>query len=191
MSATVTQSISTKSFAREVFAPRRAARLVGMTTAMLLLASVGYAEPPRSGELKMRSAPTLSATLATPARPNRAAPVLSLAKLALAPVTEAAPDPAEIDRAAKAAAEVLNVCYAIARRTDPSFDAKEITVQATVQDDATLLLRTESELGDGYFARCVERKLGAWVTVGELTSAEFPKDASTRVITLGASNEQA
>jgi hypothetical protein len=128
----------------------------------------------------MRNAPRASATLTT----------LSQAEPAPPPKAEAPPpahpaeavDPAKVQRAAKEATSVLELCYELARRSDVSLKAP-VSLHATVRADGAVELRAEAQtLGNGFFSRCVERKLSTIVPVKQLPEAT----ASTRMIVLGA-----
>jgi hypothetical protein len=128
----------------------------------------------------MRNAPRASATLTT----------LSQTEPIAAPKAEQPPparpaqtvDPAKVERAAKEATAVLELCYELARRSDTSFKAP-VSLHATVRADGAVELRAASQsLGNGFFTRCVERKLSTIVPVNQLPEPT----ASTRTIVLGA-----
>lgn len=158
---------------------KRRARFVGAAILVSLSASVGYAEPPRHDALKMRNAPRASAALTTLSQTPEVKP--QPAPVEAAPV--AAVDPATVNKATKEATEVLELCYELARRSDTSLSAP-VTVHASVRTGGEVSLRTQDRnLGNGYFARCVERKLTTLVSASQLPET----DANTRVIVLGNS----
>jgi hypothetical protein len=128
----------------------------------------------------MRNAPRASATLTTSSQAEPAAPP----KVEQAPPAHPAEavDPAKVERAAKETTPVLELCYELARRSDTSLKAP-VSLQATVRADGAVELRAAAQtLGNGFFTRCVERKLSTIVSVNQLPEAT----ASTRTIVLGA-----
>lgn len=131
----------------------------------------------------MRNVPRASAVLANLSH----APELSAAKPqppAARPAAAAASptvDPAKVERATKEASELLDLCYELARRSDRMLRGP-ITVQAGVRANGTVELRAKGQnLGKGYFARCVERKLSALTIVSKLPEA----GVNTRMIVVG------
>lgn len=79
---------------------------------------------------------------------------------------------------------MLELCYELARRSDTALSAP-VAVQAGVRADGSVELRTQAQnLGNGYFARCVERKLGALAVVSQLPEAS----ANTRLIVVGGAS---
>lgn len=158
----------------------RRARFVGAAIVLSLCASHAFAEPPRHAVLKMRNAPRASAVLTTLSQAEPAPPP----KVEQAPQAEPAAtvDPAKVESAAKEATAVLQLCYELARRSDPSLKAP-FSLHATVRADGALELRAATQsLGNGFFTRCVGRKLATIVSVRKLPEPT----ASTRTIVLGA-----
>jgi len=131
----------------------------------------------------MRNAPRASAALNTSsqtAEPSAAKPQQPAAQPA-APTASATVDPAKVDRATKEASELLELCYELARRSDTTLRGP-VTVQAGVRANGEVELRAQGQnLGNGYFARCVERKLSALSIVSQLPEA----GPSTRMIVVG------
>jgi len=144
-----------------------------------LCASAASADPPRPDALKMRNAPRASSALSVPTHTEAASPALAPSgQEQTAPA--AAADSAAASKAVKEASDTLALCYALARRADASL-AAQLTVHATVRADASVELRVQAgAVGNGYFARCVERKIGALVVVRQLPEA--PADARTIVL---------
>lgn len=156
------------------------ARLAGAILALSLSATHAFAEPPRHDALKMRNAPRASAILTTLSQPE---PVRE-PKVEQPPQAQpaASVDPAKVDRVAKEATATLELCYHLARRSDTSLKAP-VELHATVRTDGVVELRAHAQsLGDGFFSRCVERKLSAIRTVAQAPEAT----AATRTIVLGA-----
>jgi hypothetical protein len=160
-------------------------RVVGALLAMSLSATTVHADPPRPDALKMRNAPRASTALA-PSQPSAATPA-SVQPTPAQPAVTSHVDSATAANTLKEASEALELCYSLARRADASL-GKAVTVHATVRADASVELRAHAaSLGNGYFARCVERKVGALVTVSQLPEAT----ADTRTIMLGAKTPSA
>lgn len=158
-----------------------------------LFAASALAEPPRHDAPKMRNAPRASTALtlsqsaeakpAAPARPTAVgAAQVGAAQADAAQADAAQVDAAQVDRSVKDATGVLELCYELARRSDPSLKPP-VSVHATVRADGSVELRAQTEsLGNGYFGRCVERKLSAIALV-----AKLPEPApAARMIVLGA-----
>jgi hypothetical protein len=161
---------------------KRRARFAGAILALSLSATHAFAEPPRHDAPKMRNAPRASAVLTTLSQPEPAAQEPKAAQPSPAQPAAAAVDPAKVDRAAKEATATLELCYHLARRSDPSLKAP-VELHATVRADGAVELRAHAQsLGDGFFSRCVERKLSAIRTVAQAPEAT----AATRTIVLGA-----
>lgn len=146
-----------------------------LVAALALSTGSALAEPPRLDALKMRNLPRTSTNLTTlsqnaakePSAPPAAAPTV---------------DPAKVDNGVKEATAVLELCYELAHRSDPSLKAP-VSVHATVHADGSLDLRAQAEaLGNGYFSRCVERKLASIAPVAQLPEPS----AEARLIVLGA-----
>jgi hypothetical protein len=155
-------------------------RIVGALLMMSLSAATAHADPPRPDALKMRNAPRASTALA-PSQPS-AATTATVQTAAAQPAATSHVDSAAAAKAVKEASEALELCYTLARRADASL-GEAVTVHATVRADASVELRAQAaSLGNGYFARCVERKVGALVAVSQLPEAT----ADTRAIVLGA-----
>jgi hypothetical protein len=150
---------------------------------MSLSSATAHADPPRPDALKMRNAPRASAAAVKPAEPSPAPAQPTPAQpVGAQPATAARVDSATTTKAVKEASDALELCHGLARRADTTL-AAQVTVQATVRADASVELRAEiSSLGNGYFARCVERKLGSLVAVGQLPAPA----ADTRTIVIGA-----
>lgn len=160
---------------------KRRARFVGAALVLSLCAGNAFAEPPRHDAPKMRNAPRASAALTTLSQAEPAAPPPKAEQPPPAHPAETV-DPAKVDRAAKEATAVLELCYELARRSDTSLKAP-VSLHATVRADGAVELRAAAQsLGDGFFTRCVERKLSTIVSVSQLPEA----GASTRTIVLGA-----
>lgn len=165
----------------EVASALRRVRIAGTVLFLSLSAAGASADPPRPDALKMRNAPRASSALATPSQPQPA-PAISAEPAPAQPAAPAHTNPVAVSKAVKEASDALELCYALARRADPSL-AASVTVRATVRADASLELRAQTaSLGNGYFTRCVERKHGPLVTVSELPEAT----ADTRTIVVGA-----
>lgn len=165
-------------------AATRRARFVGAALLLSLSATTGYAEPPHDA-LKMRNAPRASAALTTLSHtqePAVAAKPPEPAAVQPAPAATAAVEPAKVEHAAKEATEVLELCFELARRSDTALRGP-ITVQTSVRADGSVELRAQGQnLGNGYFARCVERKLSVLSVVSQLPEAS----ANTRMIVVGS-----
>jgi hypothetical protein len=154
-------------------------RTVGALLMMSLSAATAHADPPRPDALKMRNAPRASTALA-PSQPGATA-TASMQPTPAQPAATSHVDSATAAKTVKEASEALELCYTLARRADSSL-GEAITVHATVRADASVELRAQAaSLGKGFFARCVERKLGALVTVSQLPEAT----ADTHTIMLG------
>lgn len=163
-------------------AATRRVRFVGAALILLLSVTTGYAEPPPPDALKMRNAPRASAALTTsPLIQEPSATATAQPAAAQPPVAPADVDPAKVERATKQATTVLQLCYELARRSDKALRGP-ITVQAGVRANGELDLRAQGEsIGNGYFARCVERKLSALSIVSQLPET----GPNTRVIVVG------
>jgi hypothetical protein len=131
----------------------------------------------------MRNAPRASAALTTlsPTQEPSVVKPQEPAAAQPAPAASAAVEPGKVERAAKEATEMLELCYELARRSDTALRGP-ITVQAGVRADGSVELRAQGQnLGNGYFARCVERKLSALSLVKQLPEA----GPNTRTIVVG------
>jgi hypothetical protein len=167
-------------------AATRRARFVGAALLLSLSATTGYAEPPHDA-LKMRNAPRASAALTTLSQIHEPAVAKPQEPAAAQPAAPAAVEPAKLERATKEATEVLELCYELARRSDKALRGP-ITVQAGVRADGSVELRAQGQnLGNGYFARCVERKLSVLAVVSQLPEA----NANTRMIVVGGPHSMA
>jgi len=130
----------------------------------------------------MRNAPRASAALTTLSHTQEPAKPPEPAAAQPAPAATAAVEPAKVEHAAKEATEVLELCYELAHRSDTALRGP-ITVQAGVRADGSVELRAQGQsLGNGYFARCVERKLSVLAVVSQLPEAT----ANTRIIVVGS-----
>lgn len=161
-------------------ATKRRARFAGAILVLSLSATHAFAEPPPRDALKMRNAPRASGV-----QPGLSQPEPAPQPKAEQPpqVRQATPvDPAEVDGTAKEATATLELCYHLARRSDPSLKGP-VELHATVRADGTVELRAHAQsLGNGFFSRCVERKLSAIRPVVQAPEAT----AATRTIVLGA-----
>jgi hypothetical protein len=130
----------------------------------------------------MRNAPRASAALTTLSQTHEPAVAAKLqAPAAAQPAASPVVEPAKMEQATKEATEVLELCYELARRSDKALRGP-ITVQAGVRADGSVELRAQGQnLGNGYFARCVERKLSVLAVVSQLPEAS----ANTLMIVVG------